>query len=117
MEKRYYPYIFKNTILCTLPKSEKRPWSLPQLYFLIVLLFYLGKVLEQVIVRLQAYIALKYNTFSLLYFDNTYQWLVDNTIVMLTNDMEKIFQDQKILIAFTFDIKEAFNRVIDAWLI
>ena len=44
LEEDYHPSVFKNAILCALPKPGKRSHSFPRSYRLIALLSCLGKV-------------------------------------------------------------------------
>ena len=60
LEEGSHPSVFKNATLCALPKPGKCPRSLPRSYRLIALLSCLGKVLERVVARRLAHIALKY---------------------------------------------------------
>ncbi len=93
LEKGYHSSVFKNAILYALLKPGKRPRLLPLSYRLIALLSYLGKVLERVMARRLAYIALKYKLFSLLYFGATSRCSAVDAASMLTYDVEKAFQD------------------------
>ncbi len=117
LEEGYHPSVLKNATLCALPKPGKRSRTLPWSYRLISLLSCLGKVLERVIARRLAYIALKYKLFSPLHFGGTPRRSAVDTASTLTNDVEKAFQDQKVVIALAFDIKSAFDRVKEARLI
>ena len=94
LEEGYHPSVFKIATLCALPKPGKRPRSLPWSYRLIALLLCLGKVLERVIARRLAYIALKYKLFSPLYFGATPRCSAIDAASTLTHDVEKAFQDQ-----------------------
>lgn len=117
LEEGYHPCIFKNATLCALPKPGKRLRSLPRSYRLIALLLCLGKVLERVVARRLAHIALKCEIFSPLHFGATPRQSAVDAAATLTHDVEKAFQDQEVLSALAFDIKEAFERVTDARLI
>ncbi len=117
LEEGYHPSVFKNATLCALPKPGKRPRSLPQSYHLIALLSCLGKVLEPVIARRLAYIALKYKLFSPLHFGATLRRSAVNAASTLTHNVEKVFQDQEVVTELAFDIEGAFDRVTDARLI
>ncbi len=68
LEKGYHLSVFKNATLCKLPNLRKRSRSQPRSYRYIALLSCLGKVLQRVIARRLAYIALKYKLFSPLHF-------------------------------------------------
>ncbi len=71
----------------------------------------LGKVLERVIARRLANIALKYKVFGPLHFSATLCFSAFDATSTLTNDVEKPFQDYELLTALAFDIKRAFDRV------
>lgn len=105
--------MLKNVTLYALPKSAKHPCSLLQSYHLIALLLYLEKVLKRVVARRLAYLALKYKLFSLIYFSTTPRCSEVDAIAMLAHDIEKTFQDQKILTVLAFDIKKLFVRITD----
>lgn len=64
----YHPLAFKNTTLCALPKPKKRPQELPQSYWLIALLFSLGKALENIVARRLGQMALKHCSVISLHF-------------------------------------------------
>ena len=60
LNKRYYPTVFKTAILCALPKLGNRLKYLPRSYRLVTLLLCLEKVLERIVARKLARIALKF---------------------------------------------------------
>lgn len=117
LEEGYHLCVFKNATLCALPKPGKRPRSLPRSYRLIALLSCLGKVLERVVARRLAHLALKYKLFSLLHFGATTRRSAVDAAATLTHDVEKAFQDHEVLTALAFDIKGAFDRVTNTRLI
>ena len=117
LEEGYHPSVFKNATLFALLKPGKCLSLLSRSYRLIALLSCLGKVLEQVIARQLAYIALKYKLFSPLYFGATPRCSAVDAASTLTNNVEKSFQDQEVVIALALDIKGYFDMVTDARLI
>ena len=117
LEEGYHPNVFKNAILFALPNPKKDSRSLPRSYRPIELLSCLGKVLEWVIARRLAYIALKYKLFSPLDFGTTPRQSAVDAESTLTHDVEKAFQDQKLVTELAFDIKLALDKVTDTQLI
>ncbi len=69
LQERYHPLAFKNAILCILPKPGKQTRHLPYSYCCIALQTCLGKVLERIVARRLADIALKSWLIILLHFD------------------------------------------------
>lgn len=113
LKEGYHPQVFKNATLYALPKPGKRSRSLSRFYRLIVLLSCLGKALERIVARRLAYIALKCKLFNLLHFGATPRRSAVDAVATLTHDIEKAFRDKKIMTALTFDIKGAFDRVME----
>lgn len=74
---------------------------------------YSGKALERIVARRLAYIALKCKLFNLLHFGATPRRLAVDAVATLTHDIEKAFRDKKIMTVLTFDIKGAFDRVME----
>lgn len=91
LDERYHPKIFKTVILYALSKSGKRAQAFPHFYHLIALLSYLGKALEQIVVKRLGHIALKYCLISLLYFGVIAGQLAVDTAAILTHNIEKAF--------------------------
>ncbi len=117
LEESYHPYTFKNATLCALPKPGKQPRLLPRSYQLIALLSYLGKVLERVVARPLAHLALKYKLFTLLHFGATPRRSAVDAAATLTHDEKKAFQDQEVISTLAFDIERAFDSVTDTRLV
>lgn len=106
LEIGYHPRVFKTAILCAIPKFGKFFCSFPQLYWLVVLLSYLGKALERIVARRSSYMALKYKLLSSFYYGATLYRSAVDAAAILTHNIEKAFFDKKIMSALTFDIKK-----------
>ncbi len=117
LEEGYHPLVFKNAILCALPKSGKHCRALPGSYRLIAFLSCLGKGLERIVAKRLNNIALRLQLTSSLNFDAIAKRSTLDAAATLTHDIEKSFQKQEILTTLAFDIKRAFDRVIDYRLI
>lgn len=113
LKKDYYLLIFKNALLYIPLKLGKRCQVLPRSYQLIALLLYLSKWLEKAIAKKLNNIILKLQLISLLYFGAIARCFAVDAATTLTHDIKKYFQSQKILTALAFDIKRAFNKVIN----
>lgn len=74
-------------------------------------------MLEYVVARRLAYIALKYEMLSLLNFSAIPWQSTIDVIATFTYDIEKAFPDQEVLTALAFNIKKAFDKVTKASLI
>ncbi len=90
---------------------------LPRLYRLIALLSCLGKRLERIVAKKLKNIALRLQLISFLHFGVIARGSPVNAAATLTHDIEKSFQKQEILTSLAFDIKVAFDKVIDYHLI
>lgn len=113
LEEGYHPLIFRNAILCALPKPGKRPKHLPRSYRLIALLSCLGKGLEKVVARRLGDIALKYQLISPLHFGAISGRSAVDAVATLTQDVERAFGKKEVLTALAFDIKGAFDCVTE----
>lgn len=91
LEEDYHPYVFKNATLSILLKPGRRFRSLPQSYCLIALLSCLDKVLERVVARRLAHLALKYKLFSSLHFGAIPRRFAVDATATLTHNVEKAF--------------------------
>lgn len=117
LDKDHHPLVFKNAIPCALPKHGKRCRALPRSYRLIALLSCLGKALERLVAKRLNNIALELYLISSLHFGAIARRSAVDAAATLTHDIKKYFHKQEILTALAFDIKGAFDRVIDYRLI
>lgn len=113
LEERYYPTIFKTAILFALSKLENRPKYLSQSYHFIALLFCLKKVLKKIIDQRLGDIALKFRLVNSAYFDTILGRSVVDLAYTLTYNVKRAWEKKKVLTALTFDIKRAFDIVIE----
>lgn len=95
LEIGYHPRVFKTAILCAILKFGKCFCSFPQLYWLVVLLSYLGKALERIVARRSSYMALKYKLFSSFYYGATLYRLAVDAAAILIYYIEKPFLIRK----------------------
>lgn len=112
LNEGYYTTVFKTAILCALPKIRNCPKHLPQLYCLIALLSCLENILERIVSRKLARIALKSRLISPVYFRAIKGRSTIDAAYTLTYDVEKSWEQENILIALEFNIKGAFDAVI-----
>lgn len=91
LEEGYYSNVFKNATLYALPKPKKRLRLLSRSYCFILLLSCLGKILERIVARWLAYIALKDKLFSQLHFGITLGSLAVNAVFTLIYDIRQAF--------------------------
>ncbi len=117
LNESYHLYTFKNATLCSLPEPGKQSRLLPRSYQLTALLSCLGKLLERVVARSLAHLALKYKLFTPLHFGATPRRSAVDAAATLTHDEKKAFQDQEVISTLAFDIKKAFDSVGDSRLV
>lgn len=113
LNEEHHPLVFKTVVLCALLKSRLRPNHLPYSYRLIALLLYLTKTLEKIIACKLSKIAIKIRLISLIHFGVVAKRLAVDVVATLTHDLEKAWQDSKMLTVLVFDIKRAFNIVTE----
>ena len=111
LNEGYHPTVFKTAILCALPKIGNRPKHLPRSYRLIALLSCLEKVLERIVARRLARIALKSRLISPVHFGAIPGRSAVDAACTLTHDVERAWEQEDILTALAFDIKGAFDAV------
>ena len=111
LNEGYQLTVFKTAILFALLKLGNRPKYLTRSYYLIPLLSYLEKVLERILARRLARIALKFRLISLLYFVAILRQSALDTACTLPHDVERAWEQEDILTTLAFDIKDAFDEV------
>ena len=107
----HHPQCFKSAILCALLKPGKRIRSEPRSYRLIALLSCLGKVLQRVVARRLSTFALKAKVFSNLHFGAIFSRSAVDAAATFTHDVKKAMQQQNVVTALAFNIKDAFDNV------
>ncbi len=111
LDKRYHPSEFKIAILCILPKLRLKPKHFSYSYQPIVLLSCISKALEKVITCHLSKIVIKTKLIRLIHFGAIARRLAMNITAILIHNVEKAWQDNEILPALTFNIKEEFNTI------
>lgn len=94
-------------------KIGLRPKHLSRSYRLIALLSCLEKALEKVIARRLSEITIRTRWISLIHFGAIAKDLAVDAATTLTHDVEKAWQDSEILTELVFDIKRAFNTILE----
>lgn len=111
IELGYHSDQWKQAQIVMLKKSDKSDYSVSEVYHLISLLNILRKILKTVIARRLLFWTKTYKLLSDTEFEDRSERNTEQTLLVLTNAIDRIWLQSKVVTLIAFDLKEAFNEI------